>query len=170
MLEFMALLVNVWFALAVCTRNDPTHTQQHIGNFLSDNTSALSWMVHAGCAKQPHSCQLAQFLQALLTLSPICFQFQSHHISGHSNKTADLLSQPSRAASWGSVIRQRPHDLFPCRPYLVPRGLLSKLLGCTVSTGIEAMSVTKTIALSTPELRTSPPGWEQSATTIGLCE
>jgi len=169
-LEFMALLVNVWFALAMCTGNDPTHQRQHIRNCWSDNTLALSWMVHAGCAKKPHSCQLARFLQALFTLSPICFQFHSHHILGHSNKSADILSWPSCAKSWGSIIRHWPHDLFPCRPYLVPHRLLSKLLGCTASTGIEAMSIAKTITQSTPKLRILPPGWEQSAMTIRLCK
>jgi len=73
MLEFMALSVSVWFALAVCAGNNPTHQQQHIGNFLSNNMLALSWMVHVGHAKKPHSCQLARFLQVLLTLSPVCF-------------------------------------------------------------------------------------------------
>ncbi len=73
MLEFMALSVSVWFALAVCAGNNPTHQQQHIGNFLSNNMLVLSWMVHAGHTKKPHSCQLARFLQVLLTLSPVCF-------------------------------------------------------------------------------------------------
>jgi len=77
-LKFIALLANVWFALATCHACDPQHQQQHIGNFLTNNTSALSWMLHAGKAKQPHSCQLAHFLQVLLTFSPVHFQFHSH--------------------------------------------------------------------------------------------
>ncbi len=169
-LEFLALSVNVWFALASCHVEDPSHTQHHIGNFFTDNTSALSWMLHAGRAKSKHSRQLARFLQALLTFSPVRFQFQSHHISGQSNETADLLSRPSRGESWGSVIRTRPHDLFVCKPYQVQRGLLSALRGCIVSDGTAAMSVAKTIALSTPVLRISPPGWEVLDTTIGLCD
>ncbi len=115
-LEFIALLVNVWFALASCHTEDPLHTQHHIGNFLTDNTSALSWMLHAGRAKSKHLHQLARFLQALLTFSPVCFQFQSHHISGHSNKTANLLSRPLHGASWGSVIRTRPMICLSASP------------------------------------------------------
>jgi len=170
MLEFMALSVNVWFALAVCAGNNPTHQQQHIGNFLSNNMLVLSWMVHAGHTKKPHSCQLDRFPQVLLTLSPVCFQFQSHHISRHSNKTTNLLSHPPCAALWGSVIRHWLHNLFTCKPYLMLCGLLSKLLGCTVSTGIEAMSVEKMITHLTPKLCTLPPGWEQLVIMIGLCE
>jgi len=45
--EFIALLVNVWFTLASCHVGDPLHTQHHISNFLTDNMSALSWMLHA---------------------------------------------------------------------------------------------------------------------------
>jgi len=40
-LEFIALLVNVWFQLAICHAHDPLHQQHHIGNFLTDNTLAL---------------------------------------------------------------------------------------------------------------------------------
>jgi len=168
-LEFVALSVNVWFALATCNDSDPLHQWHHIGNFFTDNTLALSWMLHMGRAKHSHSCRLAHFLQALLTFSPICFQFQSHHISGQSNVTADLLSQPSHAQSWGSAIRTWPHNLFSCRPYQVQRKLLSVLLGCIVSDGTMAMSVTKMITLSTPMLCILPPGWIEWDTMTGLC-
>ena len=169
-LEFIALSVNVWLALATCHAHDPLHQQHHIGNFFTDNTLALSWMLHAGRAKRSHSRRLARFLQALLTFSPVRFQFQSHHISGHSNETADLLSRPSRAELWGSVIRTRPHDLYSCKPCQVLHALLSVLHGCIASDRTEAMSVAKTIALSIPVLRISPPGWVKSVTTIGLCD
>ncbi len=168
-LEFIALSVNVWLALATCHAHDPLHQQHHIGNFFTDNTSALSWMLHAGRAKCSHSRCLVRFLQALLTFSPVRFQFQSHHISGHSNKTADLLSQPSHAESWGSVIRTRPHNLYTCKPCQVLRVLLSALHGCIASDGTKAMSVAKTIALSIPVLCISLPGWVESVLMIRLC-
>jgi len=91
-LEFVALTVNVWSALALCRCDDLVLHTQHVGNFLADNTTAISWMVHMGWTKSPHSCHLAWFLQTLLTFSPVSFYFQSHHISGKSNNTADLLS------------------------------------------------------------------------------
>jgi len=50
-LEFFALSMNVWFALATCHTCDLRHCQHHVGNFFADNTSALSWMVHASQAK-----------------------------------------------------------------------------------------------------------------------
>jgi len=168
-LEFIALSVNVWFALATCHANDPLHQQHYIGNFFTDNMSVLSWMLHAGRAKCPQLRQLACFLQALLTFSPVHFQLQSHHISGQSNETADLLSHPSCAESWGSIIRTWPHDLFSCKPYQVQHELLSVLLGCIVSNGTGAMSIAKMIALLIPMLCTLPPGWVESAMTTGLC-
>jgi len=47
-LEFIALTVNVWLALSFCMWADPSCSQDHIGNFLADNMTALSWMCHAG--------------------------------------------------------------------------------------------------------------------------
>jgi len=105
-LEFVTLTVNVWFVLACCQHDDPTHAKQHIGNFLANNTSVISWMIHVGWDPTLHARHLASFLQALLIFSPILFQFQSNHISSHSNNTADLLSQTSRAKSWASVMSQ----------------------------------------------------------------
>jgi len=169
-LEFVALTMNVWFALAMCWHDDLVLHTQHVGNFLADNTTAISWMVHAGRTKSPRSCHLAWFLQMLLTFSPVSFYFQSHHILGKSNDTADLLSRPSRAESWASVINRQPMDLHCCKPYLVPRSLLSALHNCIASTGIEAMCVAKTIAQSILELHTLPDGWAQWDTTIGLCD
>jgi len=167
-LEFVALTVNVWLALASCSSRDPTHKRHHTANFLADNTSAISWMIHAGRAKAPHARRLARFLQALLTLSPVPLQFQSNHISGTSNETADILSRPSRAESWVSVINMRPNDLLHCTPYLAPRKLLLALHGCITNGAIEATSAAKMTARSIPELRTSPPGWKLWDTTIGL--
>jgi len=131
-LEFIALSVNIWFALATCHACNPKIQQQHIGNFLTNNTSTLFWMLHTSWAKWPHLHQLACFLQVFLTYSIIHFQFESHHISGQSNETADLLSHPSHAESWGSVIRTQPHNLFSCKPYHVQHKLLLELLGCIV--------------------------------------
>jgi len=105
-------------------------------------------MHHASWAKSPHTWCLACFLQALLTFSPVLAQFHSHHISGHSNETVDILSQPSCTVSWESIIKLWPIDLHSCRPYLVPCTLLSTLHGCINSNGIETTLAGK-IALST---------------------
>jgi len=58
LLEFVALNVNVWLALALCLQDDPICQFHHIGNFLTDNTSALSWMGHAGRVHTPASRRL----------------------------------------------------------------------------------------------------------------
>jgi len=126
-LEFVALCINVWFALGFCLRDDPRSTNHHIGNFLANNTSALSWMAHAGRVHTPPTHHLTRFLQILLTFSPVPFQFQSHHISRKCNNTADLLSWPSRAALQASIINNCLTDLHTCSPYLVPHALLSVL-------------------------------------------
>jgi len=160
--------VNVWFALSFCSRNDPQRHHDHIANFLTDNTSALSWMHHAGRTHMPRSCRWACFLQALLTFTSLPFQFQSNHISGLSNDTANILSRPSHARSWASAISGHPQDLLPCRPYLVPHELLSALHDCITNTETVAMSARKTIARSTLAPLILPAGWQMLDTTTGL--
>jgi len=167
-LEFLALTINIWMALAQCEQDDPHHQWTHISNFFMDNTSTLSWMQYAGQAKTPHTRHLAQFMQALLTFSPVLAQFHSHHISGHSNKTVDILSQPSHAASWESIIRLQPTNLHNCRPYFVQCKLLLMLHGCIDSSRIEATLAGKTIAQSIPTPCTLPHGWKAWDTMIGL--
>jgi len=135
LLEFVALCINIWHALAFCLKDDPTCQHHHIGNFLADNTSVLSWMVHAGWVHMPPSHHLTCFLQILLTFSPVQFQFQSHHISSKSNDTANLLSWPLHAESWVSVIATWPMDLHTCKPYLVLCNLLCMLHDCIVVNG-----------------------------------
>jgi len=167
-LEFVALTVNVWFVLACCHHDDPVHTYQHVGNFLADNTFTISWMLHVRRAPMPHACHLASFLQALLTFSPVLLQFQSNHISGHSNDTADLLSQTSHAESWASIMSLRPMDLHSCTPFLMLHELLFALLGCITGTRTKAISAGRTIAQSIPELLALPPGWDEWDMTISL--
>ncbi len=168
-LEFITLCINVWFALAFYLHDNPLGTNHHVGNFLANNTSALSWMAHVGRVHTLPTHCLTRFLQILLTFSPLHFQFQSHHISSHSNDTADLLSQPSHAKSWASVINTCPTDLHTCLPYLVSHTLLSVLRDCIVSNETMVLSVAKMIAqsISTPPILL--PGWAKWDTMIGLC-
>jgi len=169
-LEFVALCINVWFALGFCLHDNPRSTNHHIGNFLANNTSALSWMAHAGRVHTPPTRRLTRFLQILLTFSPVHFQFQSHHISGKSNNTADLLSRPSHAASWASIINNCPTDLHTCSSYLVPRALLSVLRDCIASSETRVLSAAKTIAQLIPVPPTLPPGWAEWDMMTGLCD
>jgi len=83
-LEFIALTINIWLALAWCKQDDPHHQRTHIENFFTDNTMALSWMCYARHAKAPHTRHLACFLQALLTFSPVLAQLHTskQHQSG----------------------------------------------------------------------------------------
>jgi len=158
----------MWLALASCHHRDPDHTCHHVGNFLVDNTLAILWLIHAGCAKSPHLCCLACFLQAILTLSPIHLQFQSHHISGMSNEMVDILLHPSCTKLWAYAINMHPNGLQNCMPYLMPCKLLMALHGCIISNAIEATSIARMTVQWTPELHTLPPGWEQWGATIGL--
>jgi len=167
-LEFIAFTVSMWLALSFCTKADPHCGRDHIGNFLADNTSVLLWMWHAGQAHTPQSHRLAHFLQALLTFTPLSFQFQSRHISGQLNTMADLLLHPSRARSWASIITCCPQDLLPCKPYLVPCKLLSALHNCIANNETTATSAGKMITQSIPMPHTSPDGWQRWDTTNGL--
>jgi hypothetical protein len=163
-LEFVAVIINTWFALAMSHKNDPDRKQHHIVKIWADNTSALSWMAHAARTKRPLVRRLARFLQALLTFAPVDFQFQQDHIAGKLNDTADALSRFSRAKSWASVIALCPSDLTNLQPYRVPRKLLSAIQRTLDSDSIEELSDKKMTALSMLELKTLPTGWLESDT------
>jgi len=82
-LEFVALTMNIWFALAMCQHNDTVLYTQHMGNFIANNTTAISWMAHTGQTKSPHSQHLAQFLQTLLIFPLSHFIFSCITSQGH---------------------------------------------------------------------------------------
>ena len=164
-LEFIALIINAWFALALIIKSDPTQMMDHLHHFRADNMSALAWFASALGTKHPLVRRLALFFQALLTFAPARLKFSESHLAGSLNKIADALSRPSsECPTWASVIETYPRELQDCQAYRVPHELLSALRNTIVSPSTEALSEPKMIKLLTLAPKTLPVGWQLSAT------
>jgi hypothetical protein len=162
-LEFIAIIINVWFALFFAQRSDPSCSRDWIIQCLADNMSALSWQLHAACISTGIVRRLGRFLQALVTNTPLHLQLQGDHIEGKKNENPDLLSRPeSRAPLWESVISQGEGDLSRLCPYQVPPELLSTLLGIINGASIGVRCETRMTKLLTVEPKILPAGWRQS--------
>jgi hypothetical protein len=172
-LEFVAIVINVWFLIKFIERDEGKNSQKlFIASCLGDNTSALSWMRVAGRTRRPAVRRLARALAGLLTHHPYLLSFpQQHirHIRGVTNIAADALSRPLTVApSWASAIRVASPTLDTCKPYQVPRALLTSLSGLISSEPTEAAFERTMTELLKLELRTLPPGWEPKDTTTSL--
>ena len=155
-LEFMALIISIYFALAL----SPPGSQPII-LATGDNTSALSWMAYAARTKRPIVRRLARLLQALLTYYPYHFALQNAHVKGEDNDTADVLSRFKRAATWRSAIELTSPRLNNCQPYQVPSELLIAMQKVATSEQPGEWYVTKMTELWTVKPVTLPPGWLQ---------
>lgn len=125
-LEFITIIINVWFAATLQRPNDlPSH---RIWEFLADNTTAVSWVSHAARVQRPAVTRLTRFLTVLLFHLSQTTRVQATYLPGDQNQDADLLSRTSsRALSWASVIEQGSPALRACVPYQVPLDLLQAL-------------------------------------------
>ena len=109
LLEFVAIIINLWLVIRLCMLN-PLHTNDtlHVFHPRTDNTSGLSWLTHAARTKRPPVRRLARFCQYLLTTAPIHLRLQPSHIAGKINDDADLTSRPeTRAPTWASLVGSR---------------------------------------------------------------
>ena len=162
-LEFMALLISVYFALAL----SPPGSQPVI-QATGDNTSALSWMAYAARTKRPLVRRLARLMQCLLTCYPHYFAIQSNHIKGDDNGTADALSRFKIAPTWRVAIEVTSPRLDNCLPYLVPSELLIMLQNIVSSEQPGEWYVTKMTELWTVKPAILPSGWKQADTMTSL--
>lgn len=162
-LEFMALLISVYFALAL----SPPGTQPVI-QATGDNTSALSWMTYAARTKRPVVRRLARLMQCLLTCHPHYFAIQNNHIKGDDNGSADALSRFKIAPSWLVAIEVTSPRLDNCLPYQVPSELLTMLQSIVSSEQPGDWYVKKMTKLWTVKPDILPPGWKQAATMTSL--
>jgi hypothetical protein len=151
-LEFLAIIIEVWFCLAFIHRADPYGHRDWIVLIRADNTSALSWLRRAGCCRRPVVRRLAFFLHALLTSHSSRLSLQDLHISGKENYGADALSRPSRAHSVESAIAQSGSMLQGLSHYQVPLELLSTLREVVTSNSNEVFTVERMTKLLTLEL------------------
>jgi hypothetical protein len=172
-LEFLAIVINVWFLIKCIERDEPVGTQKlFIASCIGDNTSALSWMRIAGRTVRPAVRRLARALAGLLTYNPFNLSFPKQHINhikGELNVAADALSRPSSVApSWASAISIASPTLDNCKPYQVPLELLTTLSRMISSEQTEVefeRSMTRLLSL---ELNTLPSGWHPKVTTTSL--
>jgi hypothetical protein len=169
-LEFVAIIVNLWMLLKLI---DNGHRPEGVGShiiakFLADNTSALSWLSHAGRTKRTPVRNLARFLTFMILHRNFPLQVSSMHIPGVENREADCLSRFSKHPSWESLITDGSLDYQGLQPYRVPRNLLSTLWSITSSKQIVDMSEQAMIALWRLELKPLPNGWRDSVSTTSL--
>ncbi len=150
-LEFVALIINVWFCLWHIRRFEPDKVGGHILNIRGDNTSALSWLRFSTRSRNSVVRRLSRFLVLLFTKSVFPGRLIGSHIAGKINDEADCLSRPvSRAPTWASVIEQCSH-LETCRPLGVPSLVLSVISRLLSPTAIAEVSEQEMTTLLTAE-------------------
>ena len=122
-LEFIAIIVNVWFLLHFIRKEAPREGGHHV-LVCADNTSAISWMKYAA----PYEILLVFFLQSFLLLSQTAetVNIEGKHWPGRDNTIADAVSRPEDYPSLTSAI-EAFSPLRTWRPYRIPFGLLSTL-------------------------------------------
>ena len=163
LLEFVALIINVWCAVKFIKRwLGKGAVRDFIAKFLADNTSAISWLKYAGRSNKLPVRNLARLLTALLIhVSDLPLQVSAEHIPGILNIAADALSRFSKHPSWASLIEDESLNLRGVQAYRLPRQLLTMLWSVASSERIADTSETVTCRLLRLELETLPDGWEQ---------
>jgi len=102
-LEFLALILNLWFMLWLLHGMGPC-VGEHIVQALADNRSALSWMWFASHSHSPPVHHLAHFAMALILFTDVQAQIMGVHLPGKENVGADALSHVHQFPLWGSAI------------------------------------------------------------------
>jgi hypothetical protein len=147
LLEFIAIIINVWLALS-WVRSVPTPIGGHIIAILADNTSALSWLRYAARSHRLPIQHLAHLCQCLLYSSQTSHLANviGRHIPGRLNDEADALSRPAMFPTLGSAI-EAFSPLQTCQIFQLPFGVLSLIARVVSSTEIGAGLDRETIAL-----------------------
>jgi hypothetical protein len=158
-LEFVAIVINLWFVLWFIRNQHPLPPGGHVIAVLADNTSALSWMKYAARSHALPIQHLSLFCQALLTLSNTSDMLTTaaRHIPGVDNGAADSLSRPEVAPTLASAIKLFP-VLQTCHACQVPYSLLSRISKMLSSTSIGEQFVHETTSLLTIAPRIFPIG------------
>jgi hypothetical protein len=158
-LEFVAIVINLWFVLWYIRHQHPLPPGGHVIAVLADNTSALSWMKYAARSHAVPIQHLSLLCQALLTLSNTSdiLTTEARHIPGTDNGAADSLSRPEVAPTLASAIKQFP-VLQTCHACQVPYALLSCISRMLSSTSIGEQFVLETTSLLTIAPRIFPIG------------
>jgi hypothetical protein len=167
-LEFIAIIINVWFAIILIRTEQRREGGHHI-LIRADNTSALSWLKYAARSNRPHIRNLAYFLHGFILLSQTSdtANFTGLHLPGIENKEADAVSRPELYPSLGSAIAAYS-PLQTCQPYQVPYGVLSTLARWISLTKIAATFAPEMTNLLSLEPKPFPAGAINTAYASGL--
>jgi len=166
-LEFIALIINLWFVIWHIKKLGP-QPGGHVILLRADNTTALSWFRHAArCHSRPIR-HLAYLAHAMYIFSGIIdyTQLNSNHIAGDKNVEADAISRPEDHPTLASAIAQYSR-LQTCQPFLVPYGLLSMIVKMLSSPKIEATFEQEMIQVMNLAPYTSPAGYVDSESMPG---
>jgi hypothetical protein len=162
-LEFVAIIVNLWLMIVV-SRRHPAPIGGHIFAVFADNTSALSWLRYASRSHRPNVRRLARFTSALLFASGFQGKVQGRHLAGRLNRGADALSRCLLYPTWASATEQCSL-LSKCTTFRLPHELLSLLGSMTSDRPTEALSDEVMIRLLSLEPSTLRVGSNEMATT-----
>lgn len=167
-LEFIAIIINVWFAITII-RKAPIREGGHHILIRADNTSALSWLKYAARSHRPHIRNLAYFLHGFILFSQTSedVNITGQHLPGIENKEADAVSRPELYPSLGSAI-EAFSPLQTCQPYRIPCGVLSTLARWTSLPEIEAKFEPEMTNLLSLEPEPFPPGAINTALASGI--
>lgn len=157
-LEFIAIIINIWFATVIIRKGQPKDGGHHI-NVLADNTSALSWLKYAARSHSIPVRNLAYFLHGFILLSQTSelANFTGLHLPGVENTVADAVSRPELYPSLGSAIAAFS-QLQTCRPFLVPYSVIYTLARWISSDRIVATFAPEMTNLLNLELVPFPTG------------
>jgi hypothetical protein len=134
-LEFVAVVINLWVALKLFQRLR-TPPSGFVLEIIADNTSALSWLKFAATTENQTVRALARLTSCLLMhASHNLISIQSSHIAGPANIEADCLSRLHKnglVPAW-TYVHEQCNRLIPCHPCLLPSELISSLAVLTIA-------------------------------------
>ena len=119
LLEFITIFINVWMTLKRIAHLYLDYQRMtFIAKFLTDNTSAVSWLRYAGRSNKLPIRNLVHLLTTLLIhLCQFPIQVTGEHIPGEMNDVANALSCFSRHPSWASLITNQSLNLRNVQAY-----------------------------------------------------
>jgi hypothetical protein len=135
LLEFVAVVINLWIALKLLARL-PAPPTGFILELIADNTSALSWLKFAATTENQAVRALARLTSCfLMRASNNRISVQQSHIAGPLNVEADCLSRLHKnglVPAW-TYVHEQCNRLIPCYPCLLPCKLISSLAELTTN-------------------------------------
>jgi hypothetical protein len=137
LLEFVAVVINLWIALKLLARL-PTPPTGFILELIAYNTCALSWLKFAATMENQAVHALARLTSCLLMRASnncTAISVQKSHIAGPLNVEADCVSRLHKnglVPAW-TCLHEQCNRLIPCHPCPLPCKLKSSLAELTTN-------------------------------------